>query len=105
MELTVGPEEAGNLLVETFDLSVGLRMGAGGETHVDLEHLKEGSPDTGRELRTSVRDDVFGQALKLEYQITKMFSGLQGRGKFTEGYEAAGLGEAVDDGEDSSVSV
>lgn len=76
MELTVGSEETGDLLVESFDLTVGLRMVAGGKAHVDLEHLEESRPNSGRELRTPVRHNVFGQTIKTENQVTEVFSGL-----------------------------
>ncbi|XDV39169.1 hypothetical protein PO909_008444 [Leuciscus waleckii] len=60
MELAVGPEEARDLLIEAFDLTISLRMVAGGEAHVNLQLLEECSPNTRGELGSPVRDDVLG---------------------------------------------
>ncbi len=65
--VTVGAEESGEFLIQTFYLAVGFGVIAGGETDIDVQLLTESPPYSGRKLRTPVRDDVFRETIKPEY--------------------------------------
>ncbi len=67
--MTIGAEEMGELLVETFHLTVGLRVVAWCEADIDVEITTEGKPDTVGELWSPIGDCIFRQTIKSEYVV------------------------------------
>ena len=92
-------------LISPLHLSVGLGMVPRGQTNLGPNSTTEGLPDPGRELGSTVGDDVQGDAMKSNHMGHEEVRGLSCGREFREGGEVNHLGEPIDHGQDGGVAL
>jgi hypothetical protein len=96
----IGTEVLFHHCIESFGLSIGLRVKGGAEANVNFQADAEVAPEAGNELWSSIGDDSFREAVEApdfsEEQVGKVFSVDRGVAR----NQVALLGQAADDGGD-----
>ena len=99
------PQRSLQSLVCPLHLPVGLGEVPRGQTNRGPNPAAEGLPDLGRELGSTVGDDVDGNTMEPDHVGHKEVRSLSRGREFREGGEVNHLGESVDHGQDGGIAL
>ena len=88
-------------MIDTLRLVIRLRVESGGFVTVDIAKFEEAHGESGRELGTSVHDNVIQKAVMLEYILQIQVGSLFGINLGHGGTEVRHLGESIHTNKDS----
>ncbi len=83
--MTIGTQKSCKLLVQSLYLTIRLWVVSRGETDVNVEVLAECGPNSGSELRATIRDNVLRESVETEYLFHKYLCCFKGCGEFIYG--------------------
>ncbi len=101
--MTIGTQKSCKLLVQSLYLTIRLWVVSRGETDVNVEVLAECGPNSGSELRATIRDNVLRESVETETCSTSISAVSRAVGSLFMGYEMACLGETINYHQDGGI--